>query len=284
MPDFPIVDGHVHFYDPNKLSYPWLKTVPRIDGTYLPGQLDTARGQVDIEKIVFVEVDVDDAENLNEAIFVATLASTDRRIAGIVASVALERGAEAEREIERLLAIPNIKGVRRLIQYHPEPDWCLNPRFIEGVRLLEKYSLTFDICIRNFQLASAVKLVRQCPGIHFVLDHIAKPSIAAGEWEPWASDLQAMAALANVVCKISGVATEADHASWTPEIIRPYINHAVACFGWSRLMFGSDWPVVNLASSYRQWVALLDDILQETSESDRRNFYRENAIRTYRLT
>lgn len=283
MPEYPIVDAHVHFYDPALIDYPWLDTVPAIAGPHLPSDLDAARGQVVVDRLVFVEVDAAAGRAHDEAMFVADLGKTDRRIAGIVASAALERGAAADREIATLMEVPGLRGIRRLIQHHPEADWCLNPGFVEGVRLVGKHGLTFDICIRNHQLASATELVRRCPSVRFVLDHIGKPSIAAGGWEPWASDLRAMAALPNVVCKVAGVATEADHAAWTPDQLRPYVEHAIDCFGLSRLLFASDWPVMDLATTYQQWVALMDDILAGADEGERRGFFRDNAIRAYRL-
>ena len=212
------------------------------------------------------------------------LAAADDRIRGFVASARLEHGSLAAQELERLARLPAMKGIRRLIQQHPEPDWCLSPAFVEGVSLLGQYDLPFDICIRHPQLSSAVELVRLCPQVRFVLNHIAKPAIASSGWEPWATNLLAMAALPNVVCKLSGVATEADHAAWTPGQLMPYIHHAIDCFGWSRLLFASDWPVMTLATNYQQWVDLLDEVLVTASETERMMFYRDNAIRTYRLT
>ena len=283
MPDFPIVDCHVHFYDPSQISYPWLQNVPLINGTYLPADFDLARGRVAVDKIVFVEVDAANDQTFAEAGFAAELAGRDNRIGGIVASAALEHGAAAAAELDRLTSVPGLKGVRRLIQHHPDTDWCLGSAFVEGVSLLARYDLTFDICIRNAQLASAVELVRRCPQVQFVLDHIAKPAIASGGWEPWATDLRAMASLPNVVCKMAGVATEANHADWQPEQLRPYINHVIECFGWSRLLFASDWPVMNLATDYQQWVGLLDSVLSQASKEEQRIFFRENAIKIYRL-
>jgi len=182
------------------------------------------------------------------------------------------------------MELPHLRGIRRLIQYHPAPDYCLSPKFMAGVREVGKRGLTFDLCIRNHQLASATELVRQCPEVSFVLDHIAKPGIAAGAREPWTRDLQRMADLPNVVCKMAGVATEADHTRWTPDDLQPYMAHAIACFGLERLLFASDWPVMNLATTFGAWVSLLDQVIAGNSEAERRALFRDNAIRTYRLT
>ncbi len=283
MPDFAVVDAHVHFYDPARLSYPWLDGVPGIKGRHLPGDYAAATGTVAVEKLVFVEVDAEEHHRFDEARFVAGLAAGEPRIAGVVASALVERGRVVEEEIEALKAAAPLRGIRRQIQNRAEPGWCLQPGFIEGVRLLAEHGLPFDICIKNSQLTDATELVRRCPEVTFVLDHIAKPSIAAGEWSPWADDLRAIAALPNVVVKLAGVTTEADHGAWTFEAIRPYIDHAIACFGLDRCLFASDWPVMNLSDSFAGWVATLDRVLEGCSEAERRAFYRDNALRVYRL-
>lgn len=284
MPDCPVVDAHVHFFDPARLSYPWLAGVPAIDKAHAPADHRAAAAGLTVEAMVFVEVDVAEELRFEETAFVAGLARDEPRIAGIVASAPIENGAEAtEAEIARHTALGPLKGIRRLIQNRPEPGWCLAPAFVDGVRVLARHGLTFDICIRSHQLADATELVRRCPEVAFVLDHVGKPDIAGGEFEPWASGIRAMAALPNVVCKLSGVITEADPAAWTFEGIRPYVDHAFACFGPGRTMFASDWPVVNLAGSLAQWVAVLDRVLEGESEAARRAFWRDTAIRTYRL-
>ena len=284
MPNVPIIDTHVHLYDPARLDYPWLESVPAIQGAFLMPEFDRARGAIEIEGIVFAEVDAAPGRALDEAHFVDELAEEDSRIRGIIASAPVELGAAVAEDLERLRAIPRVKAVRRLIQGHADPSYCLRPPFVEGVREVGKAGLAFDICIYHSQLASATELVRRCPDMAFVLDHIAKPPIAAGGREPWAAEMRALAELPNVTVKISGVVTEADHANWRPDEIRPYIDHTIECFGFERVMFGSDWPVVNLASSYQAWVEMLDGFLAGVSEADLQRFYRDNALKTYALT
>lgn len=283
MPSVPIIDTHVHLYDPARLDYPWLASVPAIQGAFLMPEFDRARGAIAVEGIVFAEVDAAPGRELDEARFVDELANEDNRIRGIIASAPVERGAAVAEDLERLAAIGRVKAVRRLIQGHADPAYCLTPAFVEGVREVGKAGLAFDICIYHHQLASATELVRRCPDMQFVLDHIAKPPIAAGGREPWASEMRALAELPNITVKISGVVTEADHANWRPDEIRPYVDHTIECFGFERVMFGSDWPVVNLASSYQAWVEMLDGFLAGVSDTDLRRFYRENALKTYRL-
>ena len=283
MPSFALVDAHVHYYDPSQLDYPWLGSVPAINGTYLPADFAAATAGIAIDKQVFVEVDVAAGQELAEARFVQGLAAQDPRIAGIVASAAIERGPRVSEELDRLGEIGLLKGVRRLIQYHRAPDYCLQPTFIEGVQQLGARGLSFDICIRHQQLASATELVRRCPDVQFVLDHIAKPGIADGLRDPWWQEIQAIAQLPNVVCKLTGVVTESDPQHWTLAQIRPYIERALECFGLQRMMFASDWPVVNLASAYAPWVAVMDEVLAGCSDSELKQFYRDTAITTYRL-
>lgn len=283
MPSFALVDAHVHYYDPGQLDYPWLDNVPAINGTYLPADFAAATAGIAIDKQVFVEVDVAPGQELAEARFVQGLAAQDSRIEGIVASASIERGAWVNEELDRLGEIGLLKGVRRLIQYHPAADYCLQPAFVEGVQQLGPRGLSFDICIRHQQLASATELVRRCPDVQFVLDHIAKPGIAAGLRDPWWNEIQAIAQLPNVVCKLTGVVTEADPQHWRMADIRPYIERSIECFGLQRLLFASDWPVVNLASAYAPWVAVMDQVLAGCSDSELKQFYRDTAITTYRL-
>ncbi|RLM27844.1 hypothetical protein BIY29_01850 [Brenneria alni] len=283
MPNFPLVDAHVHFYDQQQLNYPWLTAVPAIQGSYLPDDFTRASRGVDVEKLVFVEVDVADEQRLDEVRFVEKLIGSEPRIAALVASAAVESGAAVEAELERLSAIGTVHGIRRLIQYHRDADYCLRPGFIKGVRRLARFDLSFDLCIRHDQLASATELVRRCPEVNFILDHIAKPGIATGLKEPWMSEIKAIAALPNVVCKITGVATEAHHQNWTVDEIRPYIAHVIEHFGFEKIIFASDWPVMNMAIDYSRWVNIMDEILRGSSEHELRQFYCENATRTYRL-
>jgi L-fuconolactonase len=283
MPSFPIIDSHVHLYDPGALSFPWMKEAPALLKPHLLPDFDRARGPVEVEKLVFVEVDVEPSQRIAEARWVETQAEADPRIAAIVASAPLEEGEAAREILDRLAETQRVRGIRRLIQGEPDPEFCLRPGFVEGVRLLSDYGFSFDICVRHHQLASAIGLVRLCPDVPFILDHIAKPAIRDGLFDPWRAELAELAALPNVTCKISGVATEADHEAWTRDQLRPYIDHALACFGFERAMFGSDWPVLNLASRYTEWVELLDEAIAGTSEAEQRAFYRDTAARVYRL-
>ncbi len=283
MPAFPVVDSHVHFYDVARLSYPWLSGAPKIATAHLPADFDRARGAVAVDKIVFVEVDVADGQAVAEAQLVAGLAAADPRIQGIVARARLERGAAVAEELDALAEIGAVRAIRRLIQTQPDPEFCLRPDFVAGVRLLPRYGWPFDICVLHHQLPAATELARCCPEVSFVLDHIGKPGIKAGLVEPWRSRIAELARLPNVTCKISGVATEADHGQWTREQLRPFVEHCIAQFGFERVMFGSDWPVLELAGSYPDWVGIVDWIVASASEDEQRKLFRDTASRVYRL-
>ncbi|HWT30976.1 MAG TPA: amidohydrolase family protein [Propylenella sp.] len=284
MPDFPIVDTHVHLYDPNALSYPWVAGIPLLNKPYLPEDYSRLSAGTEVEKLVFVEVDVADGQNLREARWVEELAIRDTRIAGIVAAVPMERGRAVEEQIAELAKLPLVRGVRRLIQHHvSEPGWCVSPPFIEAVQLLPRYGLSFDICILSPQMADPIELVRRCPETQFVLDHIGKPQIKAGIREPWWREIVELAAEPNVWCKISGVVTEADHKAWSYDQAAPYIARAIEAFGFDRVMFGSDWPVSELATSFGGWVEVVDRVTSGASSAELQKLYRDNARAFYRL-
>jgi L-fuconolactonase len=282
MPAFPIVDSHVHLYDPGRIRYGWLRGT-RLDSPHLRAEFDAARGAVEVAGIVWIEVGADPGQHEQEASLIAGLAAADPRVMGMVAAAPLEHGAGVYADLEKLAALPLVKGVRWLLQNEPDPAFCLRPGFIEGIKLLPRYSLSFDLCIFHHQLESVIELVRRCPEVRFMLDHIGKPGIRAGLEEPWRSEVAELAALPNVWCKLSGVVTEADHASWAREQLKPYIRHAVECFGFDRTAFGSDWPVSELTHPYAEWVDIVEWALADCSADERRKLFRDNAVAFYRL-
>ena len=282
MPPFPIVDSHVHFWAPEERAYPWLRDVPALNGRRTPAELAAAAGAVEIAQIVFVQCGCADAAE--EVRWVEALAERDPRIAGIVAHAPLEAGDAVAAELERLAARPRVKGVRRLLQDEADDAFCLRPDFVRAVRRLGALGLVCDLCIYHRQLGAVVELVRACPEVSFVLDHAGKPGIRAGLTEPWRAQLTELARAENVVCKLSGLATEAEHATWTEAQVRPYAAHVLDCFGAGRLLFGSDWPVSTLATGYGRWVAAVEGWTAGCSEAERRAIFAENARRVYRLT
>lgn len=283
MPTFPIIDTHVHLWDVRRLRYAWHANVPKINRNHLLADFRAACGSVQVAKIVFVQCDCDPAQSHDEVAFVSELAESDPRLRGIVARASLEKGALVEPDLVKLASNSRVKGVRRLIQSEPDLTFCLQPEFVRGVQLLPRYGLTFDLCLTHIQLANTIALVRQCPNVRFVLDHIAKPDIKAGRLDPWRAQLRELSRLDNVVCKLSGLATEADHAAWQASDLRPYIDHVVDCFGFDRIMFGGDWPVSTLATDYPRWVATVDEALAGCSPDELHRVYVRNAEAFYRI-
>jgi L-fuconolactonase len=233
--------------------------------------------------MVFLQCECDPAQFQQESDWVTEVAKTDPRIRGIVPWAPLEKGEGAGEALSKLAANPLVKGIRRIIQFESDPAFCLKPDFVRGVQALHAHGLSFDLCINHTQLANTIKLVRQCPDVAFILDHIAKPDIKAGKLDPWRAELKELAGFPNVWCKLSGLATEADHKAWKPADLKPYIDHVMACFGWDRVIFGGDWPVSTQAIDYPGWVRVLDDALKGASESELKKLYVTNAEKFYRV-
>lgn len=283
MLDFPLIDSHIHLLDQKRLGYAWAAGAPKLNRDWTPDDLAQAAKPYEIEGLVFVEVDVDMPQYMAEAEWVDGLAKADPRVLGAVVCLPLERGPEIEAEMARVAALKTTRGVRRLIQNQPDPEFMLKPDFLAALKLLPKYGLGFDICIYHSQFANTLEMARRCPEVSFVLDHIGKPAIRDGLAEPWRAHLGAMAKLPNVVCKLSGVTTEADHGAWSREQLRPYIDHVAESFGPDRLLYGGDWPVSELAGSYLQWLTTLEWATSHFSPEERRKLFRDNARRVYRL-
>lgn len=284
MQNFPIVDAHVHLWDPGRLRYPWLDDLPTLNKAYLLPDYRTASQSQQVEKLVFIQCEAEFAQFMDEAEWIGRLAEQNPQIAAIVPWAPIETGDAVRSALHRLVENPRVTGVRRVLQSEPDLDFCLRPDFVKGVRALADYGLSFDICITHIQLENVIRLVRQCPNVRFILDHIGKPDIQNHILDPWRAHITALAELENVCCKVSGLVTEADLAGWMQQDLKPYIDHVVTCFGFDRVMFGSDWPVVVLAASWERWVNTLLGALAGVSQADLAKVFRDNATAFYRLT
>jgi len=272
---FPIVDAHVHFWNPAKLNYPWLASVPALSRTFLPENYSAATKTANVGKMIFVECGCAASQSIDEARWISEIATRETRLKGIVAQAAVELGARVMGELATLAKNPLVKGVRRNLQGETDPYFCLQPNFITGIRALAKFNFTFDLCIVHSQLPAATQLVARCPEVFFVLDHCAKPAIRDQKLDPWRKQLHELAALPNVACKISGLVTEAD--------LQPYVRHALDYFGFDRVLFGGDWPVCELATSYENWLAALKAILIDEPETNLKKLFQTNAERIYHV-
>ncbi len=284
MPDFPIVDTHLHIWDTGRLRYPWLDDIPLLNRSYLIGDYRQACGDVTVEKMVFLQAEVDFSLFREEADWVSSVAAEDPRIEAIVAWAPLEKGQAADEDLATLATNPLMRGIRRIIQFEDDIEFCLRPDFIRGVQLLPRHGLTFDICINHVQMANTIRMIERCPDVTFILDHIGKPDIRNQVLDPWKSEIKTLSEFPNVWCKMSGLVCEADTEHWTRDHLRPYIDHVLDCFGFDRTMFGGDWPVVLLASELTRWIETLEWAVSGCSEEEVRKLFRDNAVDFYRLS
>ena len=281
MPD-PLIDTHLHLWDPQHLRYGWLAGNAMLNQRYTLAEFRAATVMAEVAGAVFVQCDCAPEQSLAEARWVAQLASEEPRIRGIVARAALERGAAVRDELAELVKLPLLRGIRRIIQGEGA-GFCAKPDFIAGVQALAEFNFSFDLCLRRDQLAEATRLVQACPDVRFVLDHCGNPDVKGKALEPWLADLTALARLPNVVCKLSGLPTSAGEA-WTTADLAPYVDHLLTTFGPTRVLFGGDWPVVLLASSYQRWADNARELLAMLAPADRKRVLHDNAVAVYRLT
>jgi L-fuconolactonase len=237
---------------------------------------------VDVEALVFLECAAAPQLALDEARWVLEQAELEPRIAAMVCNAPLDSGDSVRADLERLAALKKVRGVRRIYQDEPDPAFCTRPDFIAGVRALADFGLSFDMYLKHPQLSASIEWADACPNVPMVLDHVAKPGNKAGLMQPRADQVRELARRGNVVCRLSGVATEAA-TDWTPQTLRPYMEVALEAFGTSRLVFGSDWPVSTLAITYPAWVALVDALISDLSDTERRQIYGSTARQFYRL-
>ncbi|HWW25504.1 MAG TPA: amidohydrolase family protein [Caulobacter sp.] len=283
-----MIDAHVHLWNPERLDYDWLRHVPSIAGRHGPEEwAATGSG---VRQAVFVQADCAPAQALDEVDWVAGLADPDIEILGIVAFAPLERGEAVAPHLEALRQRPKVRGVRRSVQNEPD-EFVADPRHLEGLVAAARHGLTIDLCARDRQLPLLVgvleTLFEREPDARVVLDHLGKPDIAAhaGDLDGvgWADGLRVLAGFPNLSAKISGLTTQDRWPGGRDDTLRPYIEHALACFGPQRLMFGGDWPVVDLAGGYARWRAIIDTATAPLPPHDRRWIESGTATTFYAL-
>ena len=283
MENLPVIDAHVHLWDTERFAYPWLSNSPLLNQPHGLADYDAAREGQPVERMVFVECGRPVEANLEEAAWVAELAEADPRLAAIVANAPLEQGEAVAGQLERLAAVPGVRGVRRNLQME-SPGFCVEPGFVEGVRQLARFELSFDVCVHAGQLEAVIDLAKRCENVRFILDHLGKPNIVDGEFEAWAAAIRRLSELDNVWAKVSGLVTEAEHGSSKAKQLRPYVLHAIECFGCDRLAFGGDWPVVRLAGGWRPWFDAAMQVIGRLSEAERRALLHDTAAGFYGIS
>jgi len=272
------IDSHQHFWYYHPQKHAWIDddmVVIRKD--FMPGDLQPILQQNNIDGCIAVEADQSEAETE----FLLSLQQQHDFIKGIVGWVDLQ-----EKNIQERLAyykgFAAVKGFRHVLQ-NREPEFMLQPGFVNGIAALGQFDFTYDILIFPKHLAAAIELVEQFPQQKFVIDHLAKPCIKAGLIDAWKKDMQIMAQFNNVYCKVSGMVTEADHQNWQQPDFRPYLDTVVEAFGTKRIMFGSDWPVCLVAAEYAAMLKIVQDYFTTFSITEQEDFFGNNAARFYNL-
>lgn len=273
------VDAHQHFWELGRFRYDW--PTPDLEPIYRdfrPADLKPHLEACGIAGTVVVQAH----QSVAEAQWLLELAAKHAWIRGVVGWVDLT-APEVGEVLDRLRADRRFVGVRHLWHNEARADWILQPTVIRGLRELARRGLTFDLLVRPRELAYVPAVARAVPDLRLVVDHIGKPPIGQGVLEPWLERLKAAAAFPQVWCKVSGLVTEADWATWKPSDLRPYVERVVELFGFQRLMFGSDWPVCTLAGRYEDVYAAGLEAAGPMSPSERRRLLGETAAEFYRL-
>lgn len=284
MPEFPIIDAHLHLWDPRQIQIGWQAENDFLRRPFLTDQYASETDDLDVEAMVFVECFVDRGDYLNEVRFVEQCAKAEPRIKSIVAQASIDDGEDVRPFLRHLKEHhQRVVGIRRMIEFQPDPDFCLRPNFLRGLNMLAEFDLSFEINIHHSQFDKVLEMVPQVDGVTMILDHCAKPGIKSGEIARWSDHMHRLAQHKDVFCKLSDLPVEADWTTWREEEILPYIDVAVEAFGFERLIFAGDWPVCLQATSPKEWVALLDKHFAGVDPVSLRKFYAENARRVYKI-
>jgi L-fuconolactonase len=278
------VDAHHHLWDPGRRAYPWMdESVAAIRRPFGVADLDAAAGPEGFEETIAVQA----VSSLEETEELLDVAAASGRVAGVVGWVELA-DPEVAATLAALRARPGgraLVGVRHQVHDEPDPRWLLGDQVLDGLAAVAAAGLVYDLLVRERELPAARAVAERLPELTLVVDHLAKPRIREAAMQPWAGELAALAGRPNVACKVSGLVTEADWATWTPAQLAPYVAHAAEVFGPERLLFGSDWPVCLLAAGYGEVVAAAAEALDRAGlgPAEREAVFGANARRLYRL-
>jgi len=274
-----VIDAHHHFWSYDPAQYGWIDERMRVlRRDFLPGDL---KGDIDAGGVDGV-VSVQARQTVEETRWLLELASANEFIRGVVGWVPLA-SEPVEEELGRFAGERKLKAVRHVVQDEPDENFILREDFNEGVRKLAKYGFVYDILIYERHLPQAIEFVDRHPGQVFVLDHVAKPRIKDAAISPWRENIRELAKRPNVYCKISGMATEADWATWTAAQLRPYVAVVLEAFGPRRVMFGSDWPVCLVATTYLRWVEVVREFIATLSAAEQDRIMGGTAVEAYKL-
>lgn len=278
-----IVDAHQHFWDPARADYPWMEAdeLTPIRRAFGPADLAPLLKANGIDASIVVQC----RSSLEETEEFLRIADATPSVVGVVGWADLTDAALGE-TLDRLRALPGggkLVGIRHQVHDEADPEWLLREDVQRGLTAVFAHDLAYDFLVRSRELPAAIATAQAFPRAHFVLDHAAKPPIAADGSAEWAESISALAACGNVWCKISGLATEAVWDDWDVERLFPFVEHAAKCFGEDRLIFGSDWPVCLLAGSYGEIKNALEACLARLGPRVRDKAFGVNAAQAYRL-
>ena len=260
------IDAHQHFWHYNPGEYSWIDDrMSALRRDFLPAE---ARQEMDrLAPRIDACIAVQARQTLEETRWLLSLADANPFIAGVVGWVDLQ--AENVREqLEEFAANPRLVGIRHIVQSEADDRFLLRPAFCRGISLLDDLELAYDILIYPRHLPVAAEFVARFKNLRFVVDHMAKPDIRAGEVDQWERGIRRLAEYPNVFCKISGLVTEADWQAWTPSQLHRYLDIVFDCFGAHRLIAGSDWPVCTVAADYCRTMSVLTEYLAARPELD----------------
>jgi L-fuconolactonase len=275
----PVVDSHHHFWDLSLFKYPWMPSGDSVlKRSYSPADLAPLLREAGVDKTVIVQAH----QSVEETRWLLKVARQTPFVAGVVGWVDLT-DPRVGHTLDELQADPLFKGVRHI--WHDEPDdgWLARPAAICGLKEVAARGLAYDFLVRPQHLKYVPLIMEAVPSLRAVIDHIAKPDIKNKMVEPWLSDLRRVANIPGMMCKVSGMVTEADHKNWTSGDLRPYMAHILGMFGWDRLMFGSDWPVCLLAGSYSQVIEAARANLVLLQAHEKEAVFGGNAVMFYGL-
>ena len=272
----PIIDTHLHLIYPDRFSYPWISGTHPLNGHWIIEDYWTEAKPLGIQAALHMEVDVAEADIEAETRFVL-----DRE--GVVGAIAACRPESPDfpGQLETLAVLPGVRGLRRILHEVPD-DLSQTQLFVENLRRLPAHGLSFDLCVRHDQLPIGQSLVAKCPDVTFILDHCGAQDIDVNQPGPWADNIRSLSRLPNVNAKVSGIMAYAG-PNWTLDQLRPYVEHIIDCFGWDRVVWGSDHPVVTLGGSLTDWVTTARKIVSGATEDEQTKLFNANARRIYRL-
>lgn len=274
------IDSHQHYWHFNTAEYGWMgDNMAAIKRDFLPSDLLPELKNIDFDGSVAVQA----RQSLEETNWLLQLADENSHIKGVVGWIDLQSEV-AEAQLAEFAKHPKAVGVRHVIHDEEDVNFMLRPAFVRGVKLLEKYNLTYDILIFPVHLQNTIQFVKQFSENQiFVVDHIAKPLIKDGILSPWKGEIQELAKFPNVYCKLSGMVTEADWNNWSAEDLTPYLDVVIDAFGVDRVMIGSDWPVCLVAGTYSKVMQVVIDRISALSEENKLKILGGNAAKAYKL-